>query len=56
MFSSEDFVLVVNGKVVEALSGIKPSDIEKVDVKKDAETMKKYNVEDKLGVMFISTK
>ena len=48
MFSSEDFVLVVNGKVVEALSGIKPSDIEKVDVKKDAETMKKYNVEDKL--------
>ena len=56
MFSSEDFVLVVNGKVVEALSGIKPSDIEKVDVKKDAETMKKYNVEGKLGVMFISTK
>ena len=56
MFSSEDFVLVVNGKVVEALSGIKPSGIEKVDVKKDAETMKKYNVEGKLGVMFISTK
>lgn len=56
MFSSEDFVLVVNGKVVEALNGIKPSDIEKVDVKKDAETMKKYNVEDKLGVMFITTK
>ena len=56
MFSSEDFVLVVNGKVVEALNGIKPSDIEKVDVKKDAETMKKYNVEGKLGVMFISTK
>ena len=56
MFSSEDFVLVVNDKVVEALNGIKPSDIEKVDVKKDAETMKKYNVEDKLGVMFISTK
>lgn len=56
MFSSEDFVLVVNGKVVEALSGIKPSDIEKVDVKKDAETMKKYNVEGKLGVMFITTK
>lgn len=56
MFSSEDFVLVVNGKVVEALNGIKPSDIEKVDVKKDAETMKKYNVEDKQGVMLISTK
>ena len=56
MFSSEDFVLVVNGKVVEALNGIKPSDIEKVDVKKDAETMKKYNVEGKLGVMFITTK
>ncbi len=56
MFSSEDFVLVVNGKVVEALSGIKPSDIEKVDVMKDAETMKKYNVEGKLGVMFITTK
>ena len=56
MFSSEDFVLVVNGKVVEALNGIKPSDIEKVDVKKDAETMKKYNVEDKQGVMFITTK
>lgn len=56
MLSSEDFVLVVNGKVVEALNGIKPSDIEKVDVKKDAETMKKYNVEDKQGVMFISTK
>lgn len=56
MFSSEDFVLVVNGKVVEALSGIKSSDIEKVDVKKDAETMKKYNVEGKLGVMFITTK
>lgn len=56
MFSSEDFVLVLNGKVVEALNGIKPSDIEKVDVKKDAETMKKYNVEDKQGVMFISTK
>lgn len=56
MFSSEDFVLVVNGKVVEALNGIKPSDIEKVDVKKDAETMKKYNVEGKQGVMFISTK
>ena len=56
MFSSEDFVLVVNGKVVEALSGIKPSDIEKVDVKKDAETMKKYNAEGKQGVMLISTK
>lgn len=56
MFSNEDFVLVVNGKVVEALNGIKPSDIEKVDVKKDAETMKKYNVEGKQGVMFISTK
>lgn len=56
MFSSEDFVLVVNGKVVEALNGIKPSDIEKVEVKKDAETMKKYNVEDKLGVMLITTK
>lgn len=56
MFSSKDFVLVVNGKVVEALSGIKPSDIEKVDVKKDAETMKKYNAEGKQGVMLISTK
>lgn len=56
MFSSEDFVLVVNGKVVEALNGIKPSDIEKVDVKKDAETMKKYNAEGKQGVMLISTK
>ncbi len=56
MFSSEDFVLVVNGKVVEALSGIKPSDIEKVDVKKDAETMKKYNAEGKQGVMLITTK
>ena len=56
MFSSEDFVLVVNGKVVEALSGIKPSDIEKVDVMKDAETMKKYNAEGKQGVMLITTK
>lgn len=56
MFSSEDFVLVVNGKVVEAFNGIKPSDIEKVDVKKDAETMKKYNAEGKQGVMLISTK
>ena len=56
MFSSEDFVLVVNGKVVDALNGIKPSDIEKVDVKKDAETMKKYNAEGKQGVMLISTK
>lgn len=56
MFSSEDFVLVVNGKVVEALNGIKHSDIEKVDVKKDAETMKKYNAEGKQGVMLISTK
>lgn len=56
MFSSDDFVLVVNGKVVEALSGIKPSDIEKVDVKKDAETMKKYNAEGKQGVMLITTK
>lgn len=56
MFSSEDFVLVVNGKVVEALNGIKPSDIERVDVKKDAETMKKYNAEGKQGVMLISTK
>lgn len=56
MFSSEDFVLVVNGKVVEALNGIKPSDIEKVDVKKDAEAMKKYNAEGKQGVMLISTK
>ncbi len=56
MFSSKDFVLVVNGKVVEALNGIKPSDIEKVDVKKDAETMKKYNAEGKQGVMLISTK
>lgn len=56
MFSSEDFVLVVNGKVVEALNGIKPSDIEKVDVKKDAETMRKYNAEGKQGVMLISTK
>ena len=56
MFSGKDFVLVVNGKVVEALNGIKPSDIEKVDVKKDAETMKKYNAEGKQGVMLISTK
>ena len=56
MFSSKDFVLVVNGKVVEALNGIKPSDIEKVDVKKYAETMKKYNAEGKQGVMLISTK
>ena len=56
MFSSKDFVLVVNGKVVEALNGIKPTDIEKVDVKKDAETMKKYNAEGKQGVMLISTK
>lgn len=56
MFSSEDFVLVVNGKVVKALSGIKPSDIEKVDVMKDAETMKKYNAEGKQGVMLITTK
>ena len=56
MFSSKDFVLVVNGKVVEALNGVKPSDIEKVDVKKDAETMKKYNAEGKQGVMLISTK
>ena len=56
MFSSKDFVLVVNGKVVEALNGIKPSDIEKVDVKKDAETMKKYNAEGKQGVMLIYTK
>ena len=56
MFSSEDFVLVVNGKVVEALNGIKPSDIEKVDVMKDAETMKKYNAEGKHGVMLITTK
>ena len=56
MFSSKDFVLVVNGKVVKALSGIKPSDIEKIDVKKDAETMKKYNAEGKQGVMLISTK
>lgn len=56
MFSGKDFVLVVNGKAVKALSGIKPSDIEKVDVKKDAETMKKYNAEGKQGVMLISTK
>ncbi len=56
MFSSKDFVLVVNGKAVKALSGIKPSDIEKVDVKKDAETMKKYNAEGKQGVMLITTK
>ena len=56
MFSGKDFVLVVNGKVVEALNGIKPSDIEKVDVKKDAETMKKYNAEGKQGVMLITTK
>lgn len=56
MFSGKDFVLVVNGKAVKALSGIKPSDIEKVDVKKDAETMKKYNAEGKQGVILISTK
>ena len=56
MFSGKDFVLVVNGKAVKALSGIKPSDIEKVDVKKDAETMKKYNAEGKQGVMLITTK
>lgn len=56
MFSGKDFVLVVNGKAVKALSGIKLSDIEKVDVKKDAETMKKYNAEGKQGVMLISTK
>ena len=56
MFSGKDFVLVVNGKAVKALIGIKPSDIEKVDVKKDAETMKKYNAEGKQGVMLISTK
>ena len=56
MFSGKDFVLGVNGKAVKALSGIKPSDIEKVDVKKDAETMKKYNAEGKQGVILISTK
>lgn len=56
MFSGKDFVLVVNGKAVKALSGIKPSDIEKVDVMKDAETMKKYNAEGKQGVMLITTK
>ena len=56
MFSGKDFVLVVNGKVVETLNGFKPSDIEKVDVKKDAETMKKYNADGKQGVMLISTK
>ena len=56
MFSGKDFVLVVNGKAVKAFSGIKPSDIEKVDVMKDAETMKKYNAEGKQGVMLITTK
>ena len=56
MFSGKDFVLVVNGKAVKDLSGIKPSDIEKVDVMKDAETMKKYNAEGKQGVMLITTK
>ena len=56
MFSNKDFVVVLNGKVTENLNGIKPDDIEKIDVKKDAETIKKYNAEGKQGVMLITTK
>ena len=56
MFSNKDFVVVINGKVTENINGIKPDDIEKIDVKKDAETMKKYNAEGKQGVMLITTK
>lgn len=55
-YSNKDFVVVLNGKVTENLNGIKPADIEKIDVKKDAETMKKYNAEGKQGVMVITTK
>lgn len=56
MYSNKDFVVVLNGKVTENLNGIKPADIEKVDVKRDAETIKKYNAEGKQGVMMITTK
>lgn len=56
MFSNRDFVVVVNGKVTDNLNGLKPADIEKVDIKKDAETIKKYNAEGKQGVMMITTK
>lgn len=55
-FTNKDFVVVVNGKVTENINGIKPDDIEKIDVKKDAETIKKYNAEGKQGVMLITTK
>lgn len=54
--SSKDYVVVVNGKVLQSLDGIKPADIETVNVKKDAETMKKYNAEGKQGVMIITTR
>ena len=56
MFSNKDFVVVINGKVTENINGIKPDDIEKIDVKMDAETIKKYNAEGKQGVMLITTK
>lgn len=55
-FSSKDFVVVVDGKVVENLDALKPSDIQSVDVKKDEETMKKYNANGKQGVMIVKTK
>lgn len=56
MFTNKDFVVVINGKITENINGIKPDDIEKIDMKKDAETMKKYNAEGKQGVMIITTK
>ncbi len=56
LFSSKDFVVVVNGKVVDKLDGVNSADIEKIDVHKDAETMKKYNAEGKKGVMIVTTK
>lgn len=55
-FSSNDFVVVVDGKVIENLDALKPADIQSVDVRKDEETMKKYNAVGKQGVMIVKTK
>lgn len=56
MLSNKDFVVLVNGNVIDNINSLKPADIEKIDIKKDAETMKKYNAEGKQGVLFITTK
>lgn len=54
--TANDYVIVVDGKPMENINAIRPSDIKSIDVKNDDETKKKYNAEGKQGVMIVKTK